>query len=119
MDGGADPLVRVATRPGRVPGSVPGVSIRDPAASRRVGEGGDRGETGLRAAFGPPSGRDGVLPAGRVASAPRRVRRGRDRLSPGRPVGTRTAAWGGDAAAGSRPGRRGGGGDPPRSGRDD
>ncbi len=95
VDRGADQLVRVTTRTGGVPRRVPGASSRDHAASRRMGGGGERGESGLRAACWPTGGRDGVLPAGRGAPAPRRVRRGR-----GRPIGrpasgdeNRSRAW--------------------------
>ena len=55
VDGGADPLVRVATRPGGVPGSVLGVSGRDHAASRRLGEAANEAQRACERLAGRPA----------------------------------------------------------------
>ena len=69
VDGSADPLVRVAARPGPLPRAVPGVSGRDHAAAGRLARRLGGSAAGTRPALRPPCGRDGVLPTGRAAPA--------------------------------------------------
>src|SRR5688500_15677461 len=100
MDGCVEPLVRTPPGTRAVPGAVPGAPLGDHATAGRVVARDPRGERCLPAAVGPAGRRAGLLPAGGVAPAARRVRVGRAGLPAGEPMGMATAAGAGAAAAG-------------------
>ena len=83
VDARADPMGRATARPGRVHGSLPRPSRRDPAAGR-VMVGGPRGGAARGRAFPgdeEPCGGSRALPSGRAPAAARRVRRRRAGVS--------------------------------------